>query len=123
MGGHFVKSSASGPIPTSRYCDHMSRAIEHVLDAGRLRRAGLDAAEIGPDDGLDLAPDAIGQRGIAPRALFDDALEQARDEGHPARLHGLQVARGEEPGARRVAMPFHAVGDDVIEAARATARP
>ena len=72
---------------------------EDVLDAGGFRRAGTDAAEIRPDDGLDVAPGAVGEGGIAPRPLFDDALEKARDEGDAARLHGLEIARGEEPRA------------------------
>ena len=58
---------------------------EDVLDAGGLGEPGLDAAQIGPDDGLDLSPHALGQRGVAPRPLLDDALEEARDERRPPR--------------------------------------
>src|SRR5258705_13667661 len=59
---------------------------EHVLHAGGFGGAWLDTAEIGPDDGLDLSAHAVRQRGVAPRALLDDALEEARDERHAARL-------------------------------------
>src|SRR6266545_179954 len=47
IAGHFVKSSASGPMPTSRYCDHMPRATSTSFtraasaDPGRTpRRSG-----------------------------------------------------------------------------------
>ena len=94
---------------------------EHVLDAGGFGGARLDAAEIGPDDGLDLSSHALGQRGVAPRPLLDDALEEARDERHAARLDRVQVARREEPRLRRIAPPLDAIGDDVRDRARETA--
>src|SRR5882724_4489022 len=97
IGGHLLKSSASGPMPTSRYCDHI------LLDARRLGRAGRDAAQIGAHDGLDLAPRPVGEGRVALGALLDHPLEHARDERHPARLHRVQVRGGEQPRLARVA--------------------
>jgi hypothetical protein len=89
---------------------------EDLLHARRLRRAGPDPAQVGPDDRLDLAPGAVGQRGVAVRALLDHALEQARDERHAARLHGLEIARRQEPRPRAVARALNAVREQRLQA-------
>ena len=89
---------------------------EHVLDARGFGRAGTDAAKIRSDDRLDLASGAVGERGVPARALLDDPLEQARDERDAARLHGLEIARREEPRLRAVARTLDAVGNQRVEA-------
>src|SRR5207247_10546435 len=89
---------------------------EHVLHACRLRRAGADAAEVGADDRLDLFARAVSERGIAARPLLDDALEEARDERHPARLDRLEIAWREHPRLRAIAMPFDAVRNEGLDA-------
>ena len=114
IGAHFVNSSASGPMPTSRYGDHIPRDVRTSFDASGLGRARPNPAQVRADDGLDLSPDAVGQRGVA-WSLLDHALEQARDVGDAAGHDRVQVARGQEPRARRIAMALGAVGDDVLQ--------
>src|SRR5688572_16198327 len=41
MGGHFVKISASGPMPTSRYCDHAFCSTSVFLSAAASADPGL----------------------------------------------------------------------------------
>ena len=41
MGCAFVKTSASGPIPTSRYCDHMSFLIKTSLSCSASDEPGI----------------------------------------------------------------------------------
>src|SRR5438445_107490 len=48
MGGHLAKSSASGPIPTSRYCDHMPRATRTSLMRAASGDPGLTPRRSGP---------------------------------------------------------------------------
>src|SRR5204862_5796409 len=77
--------------------------------------AGRGAAKIRSDDRLGLASGAVGERGVPARALLDDPLEQARDERDAARLHGLEIARREEPRLRAVARTLDAVGNQRVE--------
>ena len=117
IGGHLLKSSASGPMPTSRYCDHIPLATRTSFTARGLRRAGLDAAQVGSHDRLDLAARPVGQGRVALGALLDHALEQARHEGDAARLDRVQVGGREEPRPRGVARALHAVGRERLERA------
>ena len=55
IGCDLVKISASGPMPTSRYCDHRPSRDQHVLDARGLGRAGPHAAQVVADDARRLA--------------------------------------------------------------------
>ena len=93
IGWHLVKISASGPMPTSRYCDQAPRAISSGLDLHRLRRAGLQLRQVVADQRGDVGADGVGLFGRAARLLLDDALEQADDEGDARRLDRLQVDR------------------------------
>src|SRR5262249_13241483 len=48
IGGHLVKSSASGPMPTSRYCDHMSRESRISLMRAASGEPGRTPRRSGP---------------------------------------------------------------------------
>ncbi len=48
MGGHFVKSSASGPMPTSRYWDHMPCATRTSLMRAASGDPGFTPRRSGP---------------------------------------------------------------------------
>ena len=45
IGCALVKISASGPMPTSRYCDHSPLRLQQLLQLHRLRRAGLEPGD------------------------------------------------------------------------------
>ena len=101
IGCALVKISASGPMPTSRYCDHAPCAISTSFSARGLGRAGLDAAT-----GRRRSPRrstcarASACAGVAARLLLDHALEHAGDEGDAGGLDRLQVAGREQPRRR-----------------------
>ena len=48
MGGHLVNSSASGPMPTSRYCDHMPLATSTSLTRAASGEPGRRPRRSGP---------------------------------------------------------------------------
>jgi hypothetical protein len=96
--GALVKISASGPMPTSRYCDHTPCAISTSLTFAASGEPGTMPARLSPSTLADGRARGLGARGIAARLLFDHALEQALDEGHAAGLDDLQVAGREQPG-------------------------
>src|SRR6266571_228894 len=108
IGGHFVNSSASGPMPTSRYCDHMPLVMSTSLTRAASGEPGRMPRRSGPMIAW------ISRRAPA-RALLDDPLEQARDERDAARLHSLEIARREEPRLRAVARTLDAVGNQRVE--------
>ena len=98
IGCDLVKISASGPMPTSRYCDHACCAISTSFRRAASGEPGPHAGEIVADDRDDrpcAPPSAFA--GSPARLLFDHALEHARDERDAARLDRLQVAGGEKP--------------------------
>jgi hypothetical protein len=76
---------------------------QHLLEPHRVGRTGADGVKAAADHGQDRRPQAVGLAGISPRLLLDHALEQAGDERDAARLHGLQIAGGEQPGRTPVA--------------------
>ena len=102
IGWHLVKISASGPMPTSRYCDQAPRAISLALSSIASRRARLQLRQIVADQPGDVGADGVGLLGRAARLLLDDALQQADDEGDAGGLDRLQVDRGQQPGLARV---------------------
>ena len=97
IGCDFVKISASGPMPTSRYCDHSPSASRTSLTRAASARPRPHVAQVVADDAGDLAPHTLGLRRIAARLLLDDALEHARNERHAGGLDRLQVAGRHEP--------------------------
>ena len=101
IGCDLVKISASGPMPTSRYCDHAPCAISASLSRAASGDPGRTLDRLSPITRDDRAADALGLRRIAARLLLDHALEHARDEGDARRLDRLQVARRQQPRLRR----------------------
>ncbi len=98
--GALVKISASGPMPTSRYCDHAPCASNTSFTFAASAEPGHDAREVVAEHTAERRARGLGARCIAARLLFDHALEQAFDKGHAAGLDRLQVARREQPGLR-----------------------
>ena len=121
IGWPLVKISASGPMPTSRYCDQTPRSISRSFSRAALSDPGLisdrsvaDRVDHGLADGFGLA-------GIAARLLLDHALQQAGDEGDAAGLDRLQVAPGTGTRASTGRGVMGAVGEDVGQVADAGA--
>ena len=97
IGGHLVKISASGPMPTSRYCDQTPCPISTSLSRIASGDPGRTSCRLLPiTERIERRkPSAL--RGVAARLLFDHPLEQARHERHAARLDRLQIARRDQP--------------------------
>src|SRR5881275_669025 len=102
IGCDLVKISASGPMPTSRYCDHTPCAISTFFSCAASGEPGLTAARLSPITAT-----------TAARLLLDHAFEHRGDERDARRLDRLQVARCEEPRQRCVAPVACAVREDV----------
>jgi hypothetical protein len=102
-GGHFVNSSASGPIPTSRYCDHMPWATSTSLtrvasgEPGRRpRRSGPMIAWISRRTPSAMAGFPRARSSMTRSSRLDTnvtplALTACRSHG--ARSHGLAGSR------------------------------
>ena len=102
IGAHLVKISASGPMPTSRYCDQAPCSISVFFSAIAACRARTDRAQVAAHQGVDPGADGLRLGRIAARLFLDHALEQARDEGDAARLDGCRST-----GARKCAPRPH----------------
>ncbi len=103
MGWHLVKISASGPMPTSRYCDQTPRSMSLALIAGGFGRARLQLRQVMADQRGDVGADGFGLLGRAPRLFLDDALKQRGNEGDARRFHRLQIDRREQIRLLRIA--------------------
>ena len=103
IGCDLVKISASGPMPTSRYCDHTRCSISASLSRAASGDPGRTARQVVADDRDDRLAHGLGLRRVAARLLLDDALEHARHEGHAGGLDRCEVAGREKPGRARVA--------------------
>ncbi len=103
IGCDLVKISASGPMPTSRYCDQAPCRISASFTLRRLGRAGADLRQVVADHGDDFAAHGLRLRRVAARLFLDDPFQRAGDERDAGGLERLQVARRQEPRQRRVA--------------------
>ena len=87
IGCDFVKISASGPMPTSRYCDHACLRDQHVLQPRRLGRARPHAREVVADDRDDRLAAPPSAFAGSPRACSSitrsSMLDDERDAGSP----------------------------------------
>ena len=101
--GALVKISASGPMPTSRYCDHSPSAISASFSASASAQPGLSRAGRRRSTPAISCADRLGPGGVAARLLLDDPLQHRDGEGDAARLDRLQVDRREQP--RTIAGP------------------
>ncbi len=117
MGGALVKTSASGPMPTSRYCDHMRRSMSCCLSAIACSEPGLRRRKIVADRSLDLGADRRRPFGVAARLFLDHPLEHGHGEGDARRLDRLQIGRRQQPGLGRIAAFARRVGKDIGEQA------
>ena len=96
-GAVLVKISASGPIATSRYCDHRPSVDQRFLEprcivacpgrpSGSRRRSAASS----------LLADLRGAPEVAARAFLDHSLDRRDCEGDARSLDRLQVDRREE---------------------------
>jgi len=119
-GAALVKISASGPMPTSRYCDH-PHLDPRLLLARRVPRAALDAREVRADLAADARADLVRLAPVAARLLLHHALEQAAHERHACRLDRLEVARREKVRKLWPHTVVRAVGEHLVD--RTNAHP
>ena len=118
IGCDLVKISASGPIPTSRYCDHMPCGDQHLLEPLRFGRARPHRAQVAADHRDHRGAHRFGAARVAARLLLDHPFQHRGDEGDAGRLDRLQVAGRHQPGrvldagrAGAVAQHFVGAGD------------
>jgi len=62
------KSRPSGPMPTSRYCDHRPLSCSSFFSSAAWWRAGLQALDFSAQCTFDLGAPACAARSGAPRA-------------------------------------------------------
>jgi hypothetical protein len=105
--GALVKTSASGPMPTSRYCDHRPCSISTCLICMACGEPGFTVRRFSPISPTTCLRTSFGPRRISPRLLFDDALDQARSKGHARRFDDLQIAGRKQKRLLRIEA-FHA---------------
>ena len=117
IGGHLVKTSASLPMPTSRYCDQAPCSIRCAFRRIAASEPGTILDRSVPIRSVIMARIASRLAGIAARLLLDHALEHAGREGDAAGLDRLQIAGRQQPGQARVAPVVGAVGEDFCEIA------
>ena len=109
IGGALVKISASGPMPTSRYCDQTPCAISTSFRRCASSRARLELARSSPMSATDRLPDRRRPRRIAARLLLDDALEHRDHEGDAAALIACR-----SNGASSQGFPLSRVSESVF---------
>ena len=86
-GAVLVKISASGPIATSRYCDHRPSSISASLSRAASSRAGDDRADRRRRSrASSLSRIAAAASIVAARALLDHPLDRRDGEGDAGRL-------------------------------------
>ena len=100
IGCDLVKISASGPMPTSRYCDHAPCAISASLSRAASGEPGRTLARSSPMTATIARRTLFGLGRVSARLLLDHAFEHARDERDAGRLDRLQVAWREQPRQR-----------------------
>ena len=99
--GALVKTSASGPMPTSRYWLQAFCSISTCFSCIASVGAGLELGQIVADQPHHFLADRFGRGRIAARPLLDHALQHRDGEGDAGRLQRLQVDRREQPGLLR----------------------
>ena len=95
-GWPLVKTSASGPMPTSRYWHQRPSACSAALAEAAASLPGSMSRSDGADQAGDAGADRLGAGRVAGGALLDDALDHRAGEGDAAGLERLQVAGGEQ---------------------------
>ena len=117
IGCALVKISASGPMPTSRYCDQAPCSISTRLSSAACLLPGTSLARVAAELGLHAPADRLGLLGRAPRLLLDHPLQHRQRKRHARGLDGLQVDRRQQPGLLCIALRLRRVGEDVPERA------
>ena len=88
-----VNTSASGPMPTSRYWLHQPRSSSRALSAEASSDPGRERIERTPDGLEDLGTDDGRGVLVAASPLLDHPLDHRHRERDPGRLHHVQVDR------------------------------
>ena len=76
---------------------------QHLLEGHGLRRAGFQFGEVVSDQRHDFLTDGCSGCRVATCPLFDNTLKHRDGKRDPGGLDDLQVNRGQQPGACRVA--------------------
>src|SRR5580693_2149945 len=106
IGWLLVNTSASAPMPTSRYCDQAPTLTSASLSRIAAGEPGLRVLRSSPNTL------AISSRAVAARALLDHPLEQGLREGDAGSLDRLQVDRREQMRAARNTTVARRVGEN-----------
>ena len=91
--GALVNTSASGPMPTSRYWLHAFCATSTSFTCCASAEPGFNWDRSVPTTPRHLGPDCRRQIRIAARALLDHPLQHRHGERHPSSLDDLQIDR------------------------------
>ena len=119
IGWPLVKISASGPMPTSRYCDQAPCSISTRFSSAACGLPGTSVRMLPPSWACTLLRIASAFSG-APRAcssMTRSSIDSGK--GDARRLDGLQVVGREQPGLARIAAGFRRVGENGLERADA----
>ena len=90
---------------------------QRLLQFQRLRRTGLQLAQVPAKLFLHLRANGVGLLRRALRLLLDDALHHGAGERHAGSLDGLQIDGRQQPRPLLIAAVLRRVGDDVGERA------
>ena len=115
--GALLKTSASGPMPTSRYCDHKPCCCSTALRRMACSEPGLMVERSAPIWATTCARMASALAGSPSGLLFDHTLEHAVGEGDAGRLDDLRVAGRQKVSLSRGAARFVAVGQQGLDTA------
>src|SRR5271165_3859862 len=88
MGWLLVKISASGPMPTSRYCDHAPLVISKFFRCIASGEPGLRRERSSPISAVIFLAQRCGRVVIAAGPLFDHPLQHGHGESHACGLNG-----------------------------------
>ena len=122
-GAVLVKISASGPIATSRYCDHRPSSISASFSRAAPSVPGTTERIAAADPLLELVADFSRARVVAARAFLDHPLDRGDGEGHARGLDRLQVDGREEALGREARQLVDAEQPLARDACRIVASP
>lgn len=104
-----VKISASGPMPTSRYCDHQPFSISLSFNACASGEPGTSLDKSSPIISCTKLRTSTAAAGL-PRAPLDHPLQHGNRKCHAGGFDGLQVDGRQQPGLAGVARVGRRVG-------------
>ena len=120
--GALVNTSASGPMPTSRYWLQAFWATSTSLTCCASAEPGFNCDRSVPTIRVTSARIACRRIRIAARPLLDHPLQHRHGEGDAGRLDHLQIDRRQQPRLGRIAGVGRRVVQHILQRAR-PARP